>query len=161
MRQLVDASTAVAGWNWWTKALGSALAQLLVGGWLAYTNRAQWRSIVAEHPGEGQGAVRRFYLYAAVVIGAVTTLAPAALVLRELLLMVFGDSVGDAAAMLNKLVDPLSFVPVGLAIWLWHWRVLNREADTYGESRERSNRPAHLLLSHDSHRIGLDLGGGG
>lgn len=61
---------------------GEALAQVLVGGWLAYSNRAQWRAIVVQHPGEG-GALRRLYLYAAVVIGAIATLTPAALLLRN------------------------------------------------------------------------------
>ena len=38
--------------------------------------------------------------------------------------MIFGDSTGTLAALLDKLIVPISFVPVGLAVWLWHWRVL-------------------------------------
>lgn len=119
---------------WWRDQLASAAAQLLVGAWLAHLNRAQWRELVAAHGAEGQAALRRLYLYAGVVIGAIATLTPSALILRELLLMLFGDTVGSTAELLDKLIVPLSFVPVGLVIWLWHWRVLAQEAGAYGES---------------------------
>ncbi len=124
------------GLRWWQNSLASSFTQVLVGAWLAYTNRAQWHEIIVEHPKEGRAAVRRLYLYAGVVIGAIATLTPAALLLRELLLMVFGDSLGTLAALLDKLIVPISFVPVGLGVWLWHWRVLSREADAYGESEQ-------------------------
>jgi hypothetical protein len=71
-----------------------------------------------------------------VVIGAIATLTPAALLLRELLLMLFGDSSGSLRVLLNKLVTPLSYVPVGLVIWFWHWNVLRREAGVFGESHQ-------------------------
>ena len=139
---LVDALGAGAGevvtsgLRWWQNSLASAFTQVLVGAWLAYTNRAQWHAIIAEQPQEGRAALRRLYLYAGVVIGAIATLTPAALLLRELLLMIFGDSTGTLAALLDKLIVPISFVPVGLAVWLWHWRVLSREASAFGESEQ-------------------------
>jgi len=136
LRLLVDRTTATAGLDWWPNALGSAMAQMLVGAWLAFANRAQWHAVVTLRPAEGQAALRRLYLYAAVVIGAVATLTPAALVLRELLLMVFGAAGGALPALLNKLIQPLSFVPVGLVIWLWHWNVLRHEAKAFGESHQ-------------------------
>jgi hypothetical protein len=146
LRLLVDAtagrggtaSITVAGGDlrWWQNGLASALTQLLVGGWLAQTNRAQWHEIVAAQPLEGQAALRRLYLYAAVVIGAIATLTPAALLLRELLLMAFGDAGGTLTALLEKVIVPVSFVPVGLTIWLWHWRVLQQEANAFGESKQ-------------------------
>jgi hypothetical protein len=136
LRLFVDQMTATAGWGWWPRTLGSAVAQISIGSWLAFSNRAQWHSVVAMQASEGQAALRRFYLYAAVVIGAVATLTPAALVLRELLLMLFGDAGGELTALLNKLITPISFVPIGLAIWLWHWRVLSDEANAYGESHQ-------------------------
>ena len=40
------------------------------------------------------------------------------------------------AQLLDKLVTPISFVPLGLAIWLWHWNVLRGEANAFGESHE-------------------------
>jgi hypothetical protein len=141
LRMLLDrvtesAGSTAMGLSWWRNALASSLTQLIVGAWLAYTNRAQWRDLVAAHAEEGQAALRRVYLYAGVVLGAVATLTPAALLLRELLLMVFGDSTGTPAALLEKIIIPISFVPVGLAIWLWHWAVLRKEAAAFGESQE-------------------------
>ncbi len=138
---LVDALGAGAGEvtsgsRWWQNSLASAFTQVLVGAWLAYTNRAQWHEIIAEHPQEGQRCAapavpvcrgrHRRHRYA----------DAAALLLRELLLMIFGDSTGTLAALLDKLIVPISFVPVGLAVWLWHWRVLSREADAFGESEQ-------------------------
>lgn len=141
LSMLVDALGATAGdvttgLRWWQNSLASSFTQVLVGAWLAYTNRAQWHEIIAQHPQEGRAALRRLYLYASVVIGAIATLTPAALLLRELLLMVFGDSTGTLTALLDKLIMPISFVPVGLAIWMWHWRVLRQEANAYGESAQ-------------------------
>jgi hypothetical protein len=141
LRMLLDRMTESAGstamgTSWWQNALASSLTQVIVGAWLAYTNRAQWRDLVAVHAEEGQAALRRVYLYAGVVLGAVATLTPAALLLRELLLMVFGDSTGTPADLLEKVITPISFVPVGLVIWLWHWSVLRKEAAAFGESQE-------------------------
>jgi hypothetical protein len=140
LRVLVDAlgvttgTVAIGGSRWWQNDLAGALAQVLVGAWLAHLNRAQWHEIVAAHGAEGQAALRRVYLYAGVVIGAIATLTPAALLLRELLLMLFGDSTGTLAELLEKVIVPISFVPVGLVIWSWHWRVIRQEAHAYGES---------------------------
>lgn len=136
LRLLLPVTAEVAVWNWWQSELAASLAQVLVGAWLAFTTRAQWREVVTGHPTEGQAAVRRLYLYTGVVIGAITTLTPAALLLRELLLMVFGDSTGSMGMLLNKFITPASFVPIGLVVWLWHWSVLRREANAYGESHE-------------------------
>lgn len=136
LRQLLPVSTAAVIGNWWQDALAASLAQILIGAWLAFNVRAQWHDIVAGHPAEGRAAIRRLYLYAGVVIGAVATLTPAALLLREVLLIRFGASIGTTGMLLNKMIMPASFVPVGLIVWLWHWGVLRREADAYGESRE-------------------------
>lgn len=136
LRLLLDRSSPTIGGDWWQPLLAAALAQVITGGWLAYTNRAQWRGIVTLRANEGQSALRRLYLYVAVVIGSIATLTPAALLLRDLLLMLFGDSTGSLPQLLNKLIVPISFVPVGLAIWLWHWNVLRSEADAFGESHQ-------------------------
>jgi hypothetical protein len=136
LRQLLPVSTAAVIGNWWQDALAASLAQILIGAWLAFSVRAQWHDTVAGHPGEGRAAIRRLYLYVGVAIGAVATLTPAALLLRELLLIRFGTSIGTTGMLLNEMIVPASFVPVGLIVWLWHWGVLRREADAYGESRE-------------------------
>ena len=122
--------------DWWRASLSSGLAQLIVGGWLLHTVRAQWQTIIGAQAREAPSAFRRIYLYVAVVVGALATLAPLALVLRELLLMVFNRTDAGAGDLLRELVDPLSFVPVGLVVWLLYWRQLEREADAYGESAQ-------------------------
>ena len=136
LRLLLPASSVAAIGDWWQNALAGALAQVLVGGWLAFNTRSQWHDIVVQHAAEGRSAIRRLYLYVGVVAGAVATLTPAALLLRELLLQSFGDGPGALGMLLDRMVTPASFVPVGLVVWLWHWGVLRREANAYGESRE-------------------------
>lgn len=136
LRLLVDVASPSVGSSWWRRLIAEILTQLLVGGWLAYNNRAQWQAIIAQHPNEGKTALRRLYLYLAVFIGAVTALTPAALILRELLLMVFGDTVGSLPLLMNRMITPVSYVPVGIFIWLWHWNVLRREAAAFGESHQ-------------------------
>jgi hypothetical protein len=131
-----DPGSTAMGSRWWQSALASSFAQVIVGAWLALNNRAQWRDLVAAHPEEARAALRRVYLYAGTVVGAVATLTPAALLLRELLLMGFGDSTGTPVDLLEKVITPISFVPVGLVIWLLHWGVLRKEAAAFGESHE-------------------------
>ena len=48
--------------------------------------------------------------------------------------MVFNRDTAAPGDLLREVIDPLSFVPVGLIVWLWYWRQLGREADAYGES---------------------------
>ena len=80
--------------------------------------------------------MRRFYLYAAVVIGALAFLTPAAMLLRELLLVLFGSGGGSLSELLQRLGAPLSLMPAGLIAWLWYRRYLHDEATRYGESPE-------------------------
>jgi hypothetical protein len=122
------------GFNWY-QTLPLVTGQLLVGGWLLYSVYAQWRAVIRTRPGEGSAAVRRLYLYVAVFIGAVTSLTPAALVLRDLILRLLGGGL-DTGSLLEDLVTPLSLIPVGLTIWLAVWRILQREADAFGESAQ-------------------------
>ncbi len=117
----------------WYQTLPGVGSSLLLGGWLLHSVYAQWRAIIRSRPGEGSAAVRRLYLYVAVFVGAITTLTPAALVLRDLILRLLGDGI-DTGSLLQDLVTPLSYIPVGLAVWLTVWRILQREADAYGES---------------------------
>jgi hypothetical protein len=122
--------------DWWRLTLSVAIAQMLVGSWLARANWLQWNAVLRLNPSEGPAALRRFYLYAGIVLGAVATLTPTALLLREGLLMLFGESTGSLPDLLLKLIGPLSLIPVGLVVWIWHARVLRREAVAFGESTE-------------------------
>ena len=122
--------------DWWRLTLSVAIGQMLVGSWLARTNWLQWNAVMLLNPTEGPAALRRFYLYAGIVLGVVATLTPAALLLREGLLMLLGESTGTLPDLLLKLIGPLSLIPVGLVVWIWHARVLRREAAAFGESTE-------------------------
>ncbi|MBK8050312.1 MAG: hypothetical protein IPK16_26335 [Anaerolineales bacterium] len=126
----------INGYAWWATSISGACAQLLVGSWVAWANRAQWREVVKIHPMEGQAPSRRIYLYIAIVLGAIATLTPAALVLREGLLMLFGTGGGELVDLLRRMITPISFVPIGLGIWIWHSRVLHQEAAAFGESQQ-------------------------
>ena len=133
---VVDWGSPGVGGVWWKVALSRSTAQLLIGFWLARSIWVQWADLIRDHPAEGQAVLRRVYLYVAVVMGAIATLTPAALLLREGLLIVFGSSTGPLSQLLHDVVDPLAFIPVGAVVWRWYWGVLRREADAYGESRE-------------------------
>ncbi len=132
----VDRLWTSIGVGWWQNELGVAVAQSLVGGWLLFQARSQWNAVIVAHPNEGQSVIRRVYLYVAVVVGAIATLTPAALVLNKLLLMLFGSGLGELGNLIGDLIDALAFVPVGLVVWLRYWTVLRREADIYGETEQ-------------------------
>lgn len=121
----------------WYQTLPSTLGQLLIGGWLLYSVHRQWQEIIHRRVGEGNAAVRRLYLYVIVFAGAVMTLTPTALVLRDLMLRLLGSGI-DVGSLLDDLVWPLSLIPVGLAVWLTVWRIVHREAVAYGESPQAS-----------------------
>lgn len=120
----------------WNLPLAANGATLLVGTLLTHLIGRQWRDVMAVNATEATSAWRRLYLFGAVIIGAVATLTPAALILREGLLLLFGEDRGSSAMLLDNLIDPLSFVPVGLAVWFYYRRTLHHEQISFGESRE-------------------------
>jgi hypothetical protein len=120
---------------WMRDRVSAGFATLAIGGLLWRFNWLRWRQIIRDNPADGRTALRRFYLYAAVVSSALATLIPAAVLLRRLLLFLFGVG-GDAETVGGGLATPLAFLPVGLALWVWHWRLIQREAASYGDSPE-------------------------
>ena len=123
--------------NWWRhESLANGVALLLIGAVLARVNWQRWHALTAVNTHEARSALRRFYLYVAVTAAAVATLAPAAILLREALLLAFGSGAADPADLVRKLATPVAYTPVGAALWIWHWRFLQREAAEYGESEE-------------------------
>ena len=56
--------------------------------------------------------------------------------LQRLLIGLFCAAVALWLVAPTLVIVPISFVPVGLAVWLWHWRVLSSEANAYGESEQ-------------------------
>ena len=88
------------------------------------------------HPEEGQSALRRFYLYVAVVVGALTVLLPLAEVGAFVALGVLRLLGMDDTQLLDSFATTLAATPIGLFVWRWHWRYLQQEAATYGESAQ-------------------------
>jgi len=132
----IDQVTGAFDLNWWRMPLGGAWSQVLVGLWLLHAIWQQWQDIVRIRAAEGHAALRRVYLYIGVLVGAIATLTPAALLLREGLLLLFGTGGGSTAELLDRMVGPVSFIPVGAVVWRWYWTTLRRETDAYGDSGE-------------------------
>jgi hypothetical protein len=135
-RALTGLLVTAAGFDWWRHLLSDGVAMLIIGSLLARINWQRWLAITARQPTEAQSALRRFYLYGALVIGALATLAPAAGLLHEILLILFGGGSGDVGDLLERLATPIGYIPLGLVAWVWHGRYLRQEADQYGESSE-------------------------
>lgn len=136
LQTAVDQAVGALDVGWWRLPLGGATSQLLVGLWLAHATWVQWQEIVKGYAPEGRAVLRRIHLYIGILAGAVATLTPAALLLREGLLILVGTEGGSTAELLDRMVDPVSFIPVGAVVWTWYWRTLRRETDAYGDSGE-------------------------
>lgn len=135
LRQLLEVTGRSVGMGWWRMAVGSGLAQTILGSLLLRTNWLRWRGLAAQHPAEAQSALRRFYLYGSVVAGALAVLIPAAMLVNQTLLQLF-DPAALPYEFWDVLATAIAYAPVGLAVWVWHWRYLEHEATAYGESGE-------------------------
>lgn len=135
--QLVTSNFAfTAGEFWWRTSLINGLSVLIVGAYVLRLTWGLWQEICREHPRERSRGLRRFFLYAAVVIGALASLAPAAGLLERLLLIVFGVGGGDLWELLDDLGEPVSLIPLGLIAWIWYWRYLRSEEASAPASHE-------------------------
>jgi hypothetical protein len=135
LRQLLEATGRSVSQDWWRMAVSSGLAQTILGALLLRTNWQRWRTLAEQYPIEAQTALRRFYLYAAVVGGALAVLVPAAMLVNQALIQLF-DPEALPYEFWDVLATAIAFVPVGLGVWVWHWRYLEREATAYGEISE-------------------------
>ena len=137
---LVRLLLGAAGMNlsvyWWRPLLGDHIGQLLLGAFLLHLNWARWQTLAVAYPKEAQSALRRFYLYVAVIAGALTVLLPLAELVRSLLLALFGYWALNELSILDALATTLAATPIGLVVWRWHWRFLQKEAAAYGESAQ-------------------------
>jgi hypothetical protein len=123
------------GEYWMRGRLSMGFAMLVIGGFLWRFNWLRWQQVIRGNPSDGRTALRRLYLYGSVIISAVATLVPAAVLLRLFLLLLFGvNNTSETAG--GSLSTPLAFLPVGFVFWLWHWRLIQREAASYGDSPE-------------------------
>ena len=115
--------------------VATGVSMLVVGGLFWRVNWRAWWGIVQAHPPEARTALRRVYLYASVVLSAASTLFAAAMALQELLLLLFGVE-QPSTFFWEGLLEPLAFLPLGLAAWIWHRPRVHAEAARYGESPE-------------------------
>ena len=139
--------------------LAAGLAGLLVGGLMVRGSWRQWSAIIALHPGEGRTGLRRFYLFGAILLGALALLVPATLMLRQILLILFGQGQGDTLDLLADLIEPASYLlPGGLVLW-WHTRFLQAEVDRFGQSAE--SKTMGRIAAYVALGIGLGLMWGG
>lgn len=136
LHRLLEMLTPSFERGWLAAQTGDGLAMLLIGGLLLRTAASNWQSLADQHEDEARSGTRRLYLYVAVVAGAFATLVPLAAVLRELLLLLLGGSGGSLNTLLDQMIDPISVIPAGLAVWVWHWRRLRADELRYGESGE-------------------------
>ncbi|MBP7964220.1 MAG: hypothetical protein KBG20_02840 [Caldilineaceae bacterium] len=132
------------GDNWWSEPFSNSVAMLVFGILVWRMNWQRWSQLAAANPDEAQTALRRFYLYAGVVGSALAALIPAALLLREILLILFGSGTGTTAELLAKLTMPLAYVPVGILAWRWHWRTVSAEAARHDD--ELGETPASATI---------------
>lgn len=135
LRQLFDVAGQSRHESWWRMAVSSGLAQAILGALLLRNNWQRWRSLTEQHPAEAQTALRRFYLYAAVVAGALAVLIPVAQLVNQALIQLL-DPAAQPFELWDVVATTVAFAPIGLAIWIWHSRYLEREAAAYGESSE-------------------------
>jgi hypothetical protein len=130
------AGLLVTGSDWWRYQLSDGIALALTGAVVTRINWRRWRRTATESPIEATSALRRFYLYAAVVVSALAALLPVTSLLREVLLILFDSSYSTWGELANRLVESLPYLPFGLLAWVWYRRILSEEAERFGESSE-------------------------
>ena len=136
LRLLMGAAGMGLSVYWWQSLLGDDIGQLLVGVVLLRLNWVRWQTLASANPKEAQSALRRFYLYVDVIAGALTVLIPLAELVRSILLAVFGYWDFTGTEVMDSLATTLAAAPIGLAVWRWHWRFLQQEAASYGETSQ-------------------------
>jgi len=120
----------------WAQTAAAGVAAVLVGLIIWRLNWRAWDRLIAARGAEAATALRRFSLYAATLISAAAAVTPAAMLLSDLLRRLFSFPSG---AMLSGIAEPLSFIPLGLIAWRWHWGQVQAEAARYGDSPESAN----------------------
>lgn len=136
LRLLLDAAGMNLTVSWWRPLLGDYIGQLILGALFLRLNWVRWQALAVAHSQEAKSALRRFYLYVAVVLCALTVLLPLAKLVSTLLLALFGYWTFGDGAVLDSLATTLAAAPIGLYGWRWHWRFLRREAAAHGESAQ-------------------------
>jgi hypothetical protein len=136
LQALLERSAPSISWAWLPVEAGIGLSTLLVGALTAHVAWSAWRDVMRASPDEGSSALLHLYLYVAVIGGAVATLVPVAIVFRRALLWVFGGQDDPAQDVFGDITAALSFIPAGVMVWRYHWRVLESLDEHNVESPE-------------------------
>lgn len=123
---LLDLGSPTIGWSWLPAQAGSGVGRMIVGLLVSHLVWTAWQALTERHPEEDGSSVKRLFLYVAVVGGAVATLVPVALVIRTVLLILFGETGAGVAIMLRGLAWPLGLVPAGVFVWQRYWKIIER-----------------------------------
>ena len=132
----------------WTEPLRAALATLLVGGavWTAH-----WFYFARHDAGS---VMRQVYLYIfAVLGGAVTMLVGAGFIINAVLQWAVGAPIEDAASHFRVLPGAIASVATGAGLFLYHWMVVQREAQELPHEYRQVRRTSAYIMA------ALGLGG--
>ncbi|MSP11362.1 MAG: DUF3842 family protein [Chloroflexi bacterium] len=130
------------------RSLVNAVPFLVVGGlvWLTLWQWAQQRVAGLHAPppdasgiAETQTVLRRLYLYVVVFGSALITLWSLSLILYRLFLIVLGEPAGPVGNVLRDFTDSLAAIIVAVAIWIYHWRILELEATRQPEAPQQAS----------------------
>lgn len=139
---VADTGDVVSGDRWWASNIASGLSMVIVGGliWTAHwyyslhvLHAGDWRA-ASEH----SSALRRAYLYLAVLVGVVVTLVMLSFALTELLRWAFGvEATGTADPLWARLVSPVLVALPFAVFWLLHQWVIRDEASQFADERRQ------------------------
>jgi hypothetical protein len=122
-----------------------------------------WRQIqmAATDPGEqGQeersALVRRIYLYFFIFVATMTILSSAVFVVWQIVQLALGESIGS-----NLFVDlgqPLGFIVVAAAVWIYHGSILGREGAQVKREIASQQKPVRVaVIDDDDGSLGVAL----
>ncbi|MFN8439771.1 MAG: DUF5671 domain-containing protein [Caldilineaceae bacterium] len=122
-----------------TPSWSGPITQLILGTILLRLHWSMWQSLLtatATRTNELNSAVRRLYLYGAVVIGALFALIGSAMILDAFLLRAFGSTSDSLLDIIRGNRMALAAIGPGAIAWRLYWLQLHRESERYGESRQ-------------------------
>lgn len=137
LQAILPGSDRDVGEYWARGRLSMSFSILVIGAFVWRFNWRNWQQIIEADPADGKTALRRVYLYGSVIISAIATLVPATVLLRVVLIYLFGASNTNQST--GDLATPLAFLPIGFVLWQWHWRLIQKEAASYGDTPESAS----------------------
>ncbi len=157
--------------DWWRAVFADSVTRMAVGlaiWWPARGSLSAWaeQSLV-----ERQAALRKVYLYGAVILGAGITLGYTTWLLRLGLLAALGHHFPATNPLRLQVMRGLSYLPPGLLVWWAHWHQTQADARIAAETPEAATiRRLYFYLVAavglgllwygltDLLRVGLELG---